>query len=176
MHSSPVYQVNFGDGGLRHFSSFYEHEHGDFVHHMWTASETELEKRSAPNPYNTIRWKSGGFGKSELFWVYFSILLKNHLLMPRTDFAFCEYNSKVPASGFNNRNKQQVYNIAYDQITCLHSASYYRGAQGLGIDLRNEQGTIIGEVTIQPYTGSSRPGPPSCNPKSYPTDGDCSIS
>jgi hypothetical protein len=64
MHSSPVYQVNFGDGGLWHFSSFYEHEHGDFVHHMRPASETELEKRSAPNPYNTIRWKSGGFGKS----------------------------------------------------------------------------------------------------------------
>jgi hypothetical protein len=64
MHSSPFYQLNFGDGGLWHFSSFYEHERGDFVNHMRPASETEIEKRFAPNPYNTIRWKSGGFGKS----------------------------------------------------------------------------------------------------------------
>ena len=63
IHSSPVYQIDFGDGGLRHYSSFYEHETDAFVHHMRPASEMDLEKRSAPNPYNTIRWGSGGLGK-----------------------------------------------------------------------------------------------------------------
>ena len=67
-HSSPVYRVDFGNGGLWHYSSFYEHEHDDFVHHMRPASESssQLEPRSAPNPYNTIRWGSGGFGKWKL--------------------------------------------------------------------------------------------------------------
>lgn len=33
---------------------------------MRPASETDLEKCTAPNPYNTIRWGSGGIGKIQL--------------------------------------------------------------------------------------------------------------
>ena len=128
MHSLPVYQVDFGNGGVWHFSSFYEHEHGDFVHHMRPSSKSELDKRSAPNPYNTIRWGSGGFGAyTQSYFISMLLSNLNHNPHPRItlpnpqltrsptpDFAYCDYNAAAPASGFTNRNKVtfKVVNLA----------------------------------------------------------------
>lgn len=92
------------------------------------------------------------------------------------DFAYCDYNKNAPASGFSNRNKQQIYDIVYDQLTCRDSASTYGNAGSLGIDMRNEAGTIVGELEIRPYSGSNRPAPRSCTSQSYTVDSDCNIS
>ncbi|KAG9755574.1 hypothetical protein KCU73_g5346, partial [Aureobasidium melanogenum] len=52
VHTSPIYELDTGAGGKWHFSAFFDPDSGTFIHHMHSAAETRLAKRSAP--YDTI--------------------------------------------------------------------------------------------------------------------------
>lgn len=66
--TSPVYEIDNGDGNVYHFSVYTDEETGAFIHHVQPRGQVESHEKRAPG-YKNIRWNSGGL-----------------------DFTFCNYS------------------------------------------------------------------------------------
>lgn len=58
---SPLYEVDFGKGGLYHVTAFLDQRSGQFIHHMHRAADSSLEARydnlnRRQVSYDDVRW------------------------------------------------------------------------------------------------------------------------
>lgn len=152
VHISPIYELNTGAGGEWHFSAFFDPDSGTFIHHMHSAAETRLAKRSAPYGYDTVRWESGGF-----------------------DFSFCPFNNGKPANGYSGKDLSSLYNVAYDQLTCYLDVNQLKDSTSILVDMYNEEGNLKDSVDIVPYNGSTMAESPMCSTTKASLNQQCQI-
>jgi hypothetical protein len=128
--TSPLYEIDMGEGEKWHMSAHLDEDTGEFVHHMRRAEDNaiELSKRKAPFPYDSIRWNKGGL-----------------------DFIFCRHNRDAKLSGYKGVSRAKMFNIIWDQLTCQHNPTDFKSATHVKIDMHNEELVLVGSLYIKPY-------------------------
>lgn len=128
-HTSPAHEVDMGDDGKWHMSAFFDETTGDYVHHVRSTEESQMElaKRKAPIPYDSIQWDKGGI-----------------------DFIVCRHNRHAKLTGFGVGVKS-LYNTFWDQMRCENSVDKFKKATHVKADIYNEDLVIVASIYMRPY-------------------------
>jgi hypothetical protein len=151
-HTSPIYEVDMGTGGKWHLAAFYNSDSGAFVHHMRSAVDTQLTKRSPPYGYDTVRWGSGGL-----------------------DFHFCPYGNGKSADGYSGQSLNSLYDVVYDQLTCYLDENQLKTSTSILVDMYNEEGNLKGSIDIVPYAGNNMVASPQCSTTTASLNQQCQV-
>ncbi|KAK0123973.1 hypothetical protein ONS95_008961 [Cadophora gregata] len=148
---SPLYEMDFGVGGMYHMAAFFDERSNKFVHHLHRAEESGLKVRHdglgrRQISYDDVRWNTNGL-----------------------DFDYCIFQGAT--SGFSAA-PTDLWQTAFDQFKCQvpeGSTSLESDATNVNVNLFNEAATLVGSITIVGYSGTdtSSGSPPTCaNPTS----------